>query len=138
MADYAAFSASRSSARARIRSVRENALFVLDIAREHGSFGRFIARWPEHDIIGLHALLKQRGCRLGGLSGPYMLRRMGKDTFLLTPDVIACLNHQGVIASRNPTSRRDLEKIQQTFNAWREETGLSLAALSRTASCCVD
>lgn len=122
----------------RIQSVRENALFVLDIAREHGSFGRFVAGWPEDDIVGLCAVLKKRGSRLGGMSGQYLLRRMGKDTFLLTPDVVACLNHHGVIATRTPASRRDLEKIQRIFNAWRQETGLTLSALSRIASCSVD
>jgi 3-methyladenine DNA glycosylase Tag len=122
----------------RIVSVRANALFVLDIAREHGSFGRFIAEWPTEDIVGLCALLKKRGSRLGGMSGQYFLRMMGKDTFLLTPDVIACLNTHGVINTPNPTSKRDLEKIQQVFNGWRQETGLTLSALSRIASCSVD
>lgn len=122
----------------RIVSVRANALFVLDIAREHGSFGRFIAEWPTEDIVGLCALLKKRGSRLGGMSGQYFLRMMGKDTFLLTPDVIACLNTHDVISTPNPTSKRDLEKIQQVFNGWRQETGLTLSALSRIASCSVD
>ncbi len=122
----------------RIVSVRANAVFVLDIAREHGGFGRFIADWPDEDIVGLCALLKKRGSRLGGMSGQYFLRVMGKDTFLLTPDVIACLNAQGVINTSNPSSKRDLEKIQQVFNFWRQETGLTLSALSRIASCSVD
>jgi 3-methyladenine DNA glycosylase Tag len=122
----------------RVMSVRDNALFVLDIAREHGSFGRFIAQWPEDDIVGLCAVLKKRGSRLGGMSGQYFLRIMGKDTFLLTPDVIACLNTHGVLNTTNPTSKRDLEKIQRTFNVWRQETGLTLSALSRIASCSVD
>jgi 3-methyladenine DNA glycosylase Tag len=123
---------------ARIRSVRENALFVLDVAREHGGFGRFIASWPEENVIGLHALLKKRGSRLGGMSGPYLLRFMGKDTFLLTPDVIACLNNHGVLDTARPTSQRDLQKIQLAFNAWRRETGLTLSALSRIAACSID
>lgn len=123
---------------ARVKSVRDNAIFVLEIAQAHDRFGRFIADWPGDDIVGLCAVLKKRGSRLGGLSGQYLLRRMGKDTFLLTPDVVACLNNHGVISATNPTSKRDLEKIQQTFNAWRDETGLTLSALSRIASCSVD
>lgn len=122
----------------RVVSVRANALFVLEIAREHGSFGRFIAQWPTEDIVGLYALLKKRGSRLGGMSGQYFLRSMGKDTFLLTTDVVACLNAHGVIDTPNPSSKRDLEKIQRTFNTWRQETGLTLSALSRIASCSVD
>lgn len=122
----------------RIRSVRENALFVLEIAQEYGSFGRFIAQWPSQDIVGLWMQLKKRGCRLGGMSGQYLLRIMGKDTFLLTPDVIACLNNHSVISKTNPTAQRDLKKIQQAFNYWTEETGMTLSALSRIASCSVD
>lgn len=122
----------------RIKSVRENALFVLEIAEAHGSFGRFIADWPGDDIVGLCALLKKRGSRLGGISGQYLLRFMGKDTFLLTPDVITCLNNHGVLTSTSPTSKRDLATIQRTFNAWHEQTGLPLSALSRIASCAVD
>lgn len=122
----------------RIKSVRENALFVLEVAGEHGSFGRFIADWPADDIVGLCAVLKKRGSRLGGMSGQYLLRFMGKDTFLLSADVITCLNNHGVITTTSPTSKRDLEKIQRTFNQWHGQTGLSLSALSRIASCAVD
>jgi len=31
---------------AKIMSVRSNAGFVREIAREHGSFGKFLANWP--------------------------------------------------------------------------------------------
>src|ERR1044071_4096193 len=30
----------------KIKSVRENAKFVLEVAKEHGSFGKFLANWP--------------------------------------------------------------------------------------------
>lgn len=122
----------------RIRSVRDNAIFVLEITQAHGGFGRFIADWPADDVMGLCLQLKKRGSRLGGMSGQYLLRIMGKDTFLLTPDVIACLNNHGVISTSAPTSQRDLKKIQTVFNQWRDETGMNLSALSRIASCSVD
>ena len=35
----------------KIRSVRENAQFMLDIRHEHGSFGKFLASWPEDDFV---------------------------------------------------------------------------------------
>ena len=41
----------------KIRSVRDNARFVSDIAAEHGSFGRFLAAWPADDQVGLLDLL---------------------------------------------------------------------------------
>src|SRR3546814_7122374 len=37
----------------KIRSVRDNAQFVMDIATEHGSFGKLLATWPADDQIGL-------------------------------------------------------------------------------------
>jgi 3-methyladenine DNA glycosylase Tag len=37
---------------AKIASVRENAAFVQAIAGEHGSFGKFLAKWPSSDEIG--------------------------------------------------------------------------------------
>lgn len=122
----------------KILSVRENAWFILDIGEEHGGFGRFVADWPEDDIAGLLWLLKKRGSRLGGNSGQYFLRRMGKPTFMLTRDVVACLNNYGILDTDNPTAKRDLEKVQKTFNAWREESGYNLAELSRITSYAVD
>lgn len=121
----------------KIASVRENAWFTLEVAREHGSFGRFIADWPAQDIIGLWAYLKQHGSRLGGNSGPYFLRFVGKDSFLLSADVCACLVSHGVIDKHNPSSKRDLQKIQDCFNHWQDETGLPLAQLSRIVACSV-
>jgi 3-methyladenine DNA glycosylase Tag len=46
---------------AKIMSVRENAQFVQEIAREHGSFGKFLSNWPASDEIGLLDLLPARG-----------------------------------------------------------------------------
>ena len=58
----------------KIISVRNNAVYVLDKQRSHGSFGAFIAEWPTSNIIGLWLELKKKGCRLGGNSGPMRLR----------------------------------------------------------------
>ena len=38
---------------AKIMSVRDNARFVLDVAKEHGSFGKFLADWPPSNEVGL-------------------------------------------------------------------------------------
>ena len=38
---------------AKILSVRDNARFVLDVAKEHGSFGKFLADWPPSNEVGL-------------------------------------------------------------------------------------
>ena len=45
---------------AKIMSVRSNANFVRNIAKEHGSFGKLLAKWPPSDEIGLLELLAKR------------------------------------------------------------------------------
>jgi 3-methyladenine DNA glycosylase Tag len=115
----------------KITAVRENARFVADIAREHGSFGKFLADWPTTDQVGLLDLLGKRGARLGGRTGQYFLRFIGWDGFITSPDVVACLLEAGLDIAENPTSKKDLKKIQDQFNAWAEETGLPLTHVSR-------
>ena len=121
----------------KLETVRRNAGFILEIAREHGSFGRLVADWPVEDIVGLWQLLKKRASRLGGSSGPYMLRFVGKDTFLLSGNVVKALIHQGVI-DKEPTSQKALHLVQAAFNRWREESGRPLCQLSRILACSVD
>jgi 3-methyladenine DNA glycosylase Tag len=115
----------------KIIAVRANAQFVADIAREHGSFGRFLAEWPPTDQVGLLELLAKRGARLGGRTGQFFLRFVGKDSFVLSADVVACLREAGLDIAENPTSKKDLGKIQAQFNGWAEETGLPFTHLSR-------
>jgi 3-methyladenine DNA glycosylase Tag len=115
----------------KIMSVRENARFVADIAREHGSFGRFLAGWPADDQVGLLELLAKRGSRLGGKTGQYLLRFIGWDAFIVSSDVAACLRDAGLDIAETPASKRDMKKIQDQFNAWASETGLPRTHLSR-------
>ena len=72
----------------KIQAVRHNAGFVSDITAEHGSFGRFAGAWPDDDIVGLWGFLAKRGKRLGGNTGRYFLRFIGKDSFLPSFDVV--------------------------------------------------
>jgi 3-methyladenine DNA glycosylase Tag len=116
---------------AKIMSVRANARFVRDLATEHGSAGRFLADWPADDSVGLLELLGKRGSRLGGMTGQYLLRFLGRDGFILNTDVVACLRDAGLEVAATPTSKRDLALVQATFNRWVAETGLPLAHISR-------
>ncbi len=116
---------------AKIMSVRANARFVLDIAQEHGSFGKLLAKWPSSDEIGLLELLARRGSRLGGNTGQMLLRFLGWDGFVISKDVVACLRDAGLDVAEEVKSKRDLAKVQAQFNAWAEETGLPYAHLSR-------
>jgi 3-methyladenine DNA glycosylase Tag len=116
---------------AKITSVKENAAFVQGIAREHGSFGRFLAKWPSSDQIGLLDLLAKRGSRLGGNSGQMFLRFIGWDGFVTSQDVVACLRDAGLDIAEEVKSKGDLAKVQAQFNAWAAETGLPYVHLSR-------
>ncbi len=114
-----------------IRAVRDNAAFVARVSDEHGSFGRFLATWPADDQIGLTAWLAKNGSRLGGHTGPFLLRSLGWDAFILWSDVVAALRDAGVDIAQNPTSKKDLAKAQAQINAWAEETGLPRVHISR-------
>lgn len=115
----------------KIMFVRHNAYFVREIAREHGSFGRFLAGWPSSDEVGLLALLAKRGSRLGGNTGQLLLRFLGWDGFVTSKDVVACLRAAGLDISRDVESKTDLAKVQSQFNSWAKETGLPYLHLSR-------
>jgi 3-methyladenine DNA glycosylase Tag len=117
----------------KIKAVRENAKFVLDIAKEHGSFGKFLANWPADDQVGLMEVLGKRGTRLGGFSGQYLLRFLGWDAFVLSGHVLLCLRDSGVPIGSG-TSKKDLRLAQAQFNAWREESGLPITHISRTCA----
>ena len=116
---------------AKIMSVRDNARFVQEIAKEHGSFGRLLAKWPSSDEIGLLDLLAKRGSRLGGNTGQMFLRFVGWDGFVTSQDVVACLRDAGLDIAPEVKSKGDLAKVQAQFNAWAEETGLPYTHLSR-------
>jgi 3-methyladenine DNA glycosylase Tag len=116
---------------AKIMSVRENARFVQDVACEHGSFGKFLVKWPSSDEVGLLDLLAKRGSRLGGNTGQMLLRFVGWDGFVTSKDVTACLRDAGLDIAEEVKSKGDLAKVQAQFNAWAEETRLPYVHLSR-------
>ena len=117
----------------KIKTVLENAHFVWQTAEEKGSFGKAFAEWPASDQIGLMAWLKKEGSRLGGNTGMYFIRFMGKDGFILSGDVVARLQASGLTIAASPTSKRDLRQIQDAFNEWQAQTGLGYTRLSRIA-----
>lgn len=115
----------------KINALIKNTQFVIDTAKEHGSFAKFIANWPEDNLVGLLAYLKKHGSRLGGNTSQYFLRFVGKDSFILSPDVTAALRHADLDIRDNPTSKRELRLAQDAFNKWHDQTGLSYANISR-------
>ncbi|MCB5226295.1 DNA-3-methyladenine glycosylase I [Alishewanella sp. 16-MA] len=117
----------------KVFTIRDNALMIYHVQQQHGSFARFVADWPSADIIGLWNYLKKHGARLGGNTGPYALRTLGKDTFLLTQDVEAYLKAYGVFDG-GISSKRSQQQIQQQFNDWQQQSGLSLQEISQIVS----
>jgi 3-methyladenine DNA glycosylase Tag len=120
----------------KIWAIRENAL-MIDSTRQHyhSTFAEFIASWPCDDITGLWLYLKKHGTRLGGNIGPYGLRSLGKDTFLLTRDVEGFLREQDVI-NTGISTKSALSGAQVFFNDLQQESGCSLMELSRLVSFC--
>ena len=121
----------------KLASVGENAIFVRDLAAEHGSAARFFADWPDTDYVGLLTVLKKRGSRLGGNTGQYFLRFMGKDSFMLGGDVVKALIREGIV-DKQPSSQKDLARVQEAFNEWAAQSGRPMAQISRTLACTVE
>lgn len=117
----------------KIKAVRANAVWVLDVAREYSSFGSMVADWPVEHIVDLWVLMKKQGTQLGGQSASRFLRMVGKDGFLLTDDVVNVLKAEGIV-DKLPTSKRDLQKVQEAFNQWHAESGRPMAEISRIIS----
>ncbi|MEM7301852.1 MAG: DNA-3-methyladenine glycosylase I [Pseudomonadota bacterium] len=115
----------------KIKTVSENAVFLGDLAREHGSVGKAFAEWPSSDYAGLLMMLKKRGSRLGGNSAMYHLRFMGLQSWIFSNDMVAALIREGVI-DKAPTSATALKKVQEAFNIWSEQSGRGLSQISRT------
>ncbi len=123
--------------RQKITTVRDNAVMVFELSSKYGSFGKMIGDWPDQDYIGLLDLLKKRGSRLGGLTPQYALRRLGKSGFVLGRDGTAALIDAGVI-DKFPTGKAAMRNVQEAYNQWMEESGLSLAQISRVLSLSID
>jgi 3-methyladenine DNA glycosylase Tag len=115
---------------AKIMATIENARFVVETSKQHGSFGKFLASWPETDQVGLMDHLKKNASRLGGATVQYFLRFEGWDAFILSQDVVKALIREGVV-SKEPTSKKDLAAVQAAFNKWREQSGRPVREISR-------
>lgn len=118
----------------KVKTVPINAAMIHFAAKDEGkSFHQLVAEWPTDDIIGLWAWLKKHGARLGGNTGPYALRAMGKDTFLLSRDVEAYLRANEIIDG-GVQSKKSLKAAQEFFNKMQQESGLTLQEISQTIS----
>ena len=123
---------------AKVDAIRKNAAFVSELAKEHGSAVGYLLAWPSTDLIGLIEFLAKRGDRLGGQTGQYVLRAIGKENFVLSRDVVACLKDAGVAITGDGSGKAERKAIQAAFNQWAEETGLPMSHLSVIAAQSID
>lgn len=114
----------------KVKTIKANAQMIFEEQQNGYQFAEFIANWPTGNIIGLWAYLKKNGQRLGGNTGPYALRVLGKDTFILSRDVEAYFRAHDLI-SGGIQSKTSLNTIQNTFNQWQNESDYTHAQLSR-------
>ncbi|WP_136439249.1 DNA-3-methyladenine glycosylase I [Pacificoceanicola onchidii] len=121
----------------KVRAIQENAVFIQEVSREYGSFGRRIGDWPSEDYAGLLAWLQKEGSRLGGATGAYALRMLGKESYILSGSVVTRLIAEGVI-DKAPTSKGAKKAVQDAFNTWKEQSGESLTVISRVLAQSVD
>jgi 3-methyladenine DNA glycosylase Tag len=118
----------------KVQTIRDNAIMIADTCRrEECRFGDFVANWSSEDVIGLWAYLKTHGSRLGGNTGPYALRTLGVDTFLLSADVEGFLRLHKIIDT-GVGSKKALQSAQAFFNDLRQQSGRGLGELSRLIS----
>lgn len=121
----------------KVQAIQQNAVFIKEVAAEVGSFGRKVGDWPAEDFAGLLEWLKKNGARLGGSTGAYMLRYLGKESYVLSPSVIARLEAEGVI-DQAPTSKKAMQAVQEAFNTWKDQSGQSLTVISRVLAQSID
>lgn len=114
----------------KIAAIRDNAAFIRRVDESEGGFARRIADWPAEDYVGLLDWLTKNGSRLGGNTGAYMLRWLGKESFILSQDVVARLVAEGVVDAA-PKSKKALLPVQAAFNQWRAESGRSFNEIGR-------
>jgi 3-methyladenine DNA glycosylase Tag len=114
----------------KVMSIPANAQMILSARPEHDSFAQMVADWPSEQITGLWEHLKKHGKRLGGNTGPYALRQLGVDTFILSSDVEGYLRSYDIIDSGRGT-KRALKAASEAFANWQQESGRSLTEISQ-------
>ncbi len=122
--------------RGKLLSIRANGEYIVNKSRDYGSFGHFISSWKIDKTVELWWELKKNAKQMGGMSGPYFLRMVGKDTFLLTKDVVHFLQKEK-ITDKAPAGKRDTALVQEAFLEWHNESKRPLCEISRIISCTV-
>jgi len=121
----------------KIEAVRQNARFLMSLQSETGDAARHLALWPVEDQKGLIDLLATRGARLGGITGQRVCRMVGRDAYIITPDVLKRLALEGIVDGP-PTARAAIARVQDAFNRWHRESGRPMTQISQILAMSVD
>jgi 3-methyladenine DNA glycosylase Tag len=121
----------------KLKAIRTNAQYLVDLAAEHGSAARYFAAWPAAEYVDLLADMQNRGAMLGGTSAQYFLREMGKESFILSQDVVTALRREEVFDG-TPNSKASRRAIQAAFNDWVADGGENLTRVSRVLAMTVE
>lgn len=113
----------------KVMTIKHNAQMIYNFNLEN-DFSAMIAEWDCNNIIELWQYLKKYGKRLGGNTGPYALRALGKDTFFLTHNVEAYLRNQNVIDGSIQTQRSQ-KNAQAAFLEWQQQSARPLSHISQ-------
>ena len=110
----------------KIRSVRDNAVFVERVSKEHGALASWPAGPPPTRLAdGLSRQARQPARRHTAIHS-----WLGWDCFILSNTVLA-LRVAGLEIGDKPESKRDLAVIQDQLNRRDKETGLPRRHISR-------
>jgi 3-methyladenine DNA glycosylase Tag len=114
-----------------------NARFLTQLQVQTGDATAHLAHWPIEDHKGLLELFSTRGKRLGGNTGQRVCRMVGRDSYVLTADVVKRLMLEGIIDGP-VTSKAAMARIQAAFNHWSTESGRTLTQISQILAMSVD
>lgn len=115
----------------KITATIANARFMVETAKEHGSFGAFLGSWPADDQAGLLAYLGKHGSRLGGATAQYFLRFSGYDAWIASRDVCAALVRENVLEKPTATSKTALKQVDAAITELHHQSDLPRAVISR-------
>lgn len=121
----------------KIEAVLENARFLTKLQQETGDAARHLALWPVEDQKGLMDLFARRGSRLGGATGQRVCRMVGRDAYILSPDVVKRLKLEGLVDGP-PTSKAALARVQEAFNRWHWDSGRPMTQVSQILAMSVE
>ena len=113
----------------KINTVPVNAQMLLDMQQTHGGMSQWLIE-QNNDLPAIYQHLAKQGSRLGGNSAMYLLRIMGKDTYLYTDSVSTALRREQVITGAL-TSKKAKLAAHEAFLTWQQQSNFSLAQLSK-------